>query len=134
MTSMAADEHATPQIYPPQPYRRQSQSDRSPTTITNWAVLSRFSSAPLVATGATCDPQSARQQVERILLENDAAGLGQLTREVIPFTRPTARDWQQWPPVGQILMCRRNSGGGCTWWARHQRPDMDHEGEAEDGN
>jgi hypothetical protein len=113
----------------------QGSTPPAPSTITNWAVLSRFSSAPLVASGATCDPQAAKSHVERILLENDAAGLGQLAREVIPFTRPITADWRQWPPVGQLQMCRRTRDGGCSWRPMHERPEMrPEEDEAEQGS
>jgi hypothetical protein len=80
-----------------------------------WTVYASSSNDPIIACGITDDPTQAVRVVEFILRTLDRAGWGMLTRVVVSSgaMRPNMLD--NWPPAGEIEICRRARDGGFSW-------------------
>jgi len=86
-----------------------------------WTVYHRHSgyeSDGILATGMTDKPDKAKSLVEMILGEHDHAAWGSLLRVAMDAWSSSSRTNQtaDWPPAGEIQVCRRASGG-CFRWA-----------------
>jgi hypothetical protein len=88
-----------------------------------WTIYHRHSGHGLdgmLAGGITEDPQKARGLVETILAEDDGAGCGLLVRVEFEGASPygigvVLEPSADWPPPGQVVLCRRKTDGG-FWW------------------
>lgn len=88
-----------------------------------WTVYASRSNDPIIACGITDDPTQAVTVVEFILRTLDHAGWGMLTRVTVSsgMMRPNMLD--NWPPAGQIEICRRSRNGGFKWMPFESQDD-----------
>jgi len=80
-----------------------------------WAVFPELSTDPMVATGITGEPSTARWLIETILADARHAAWGEMLRVPVPGEAPAAAETSQWPPPGEVYVCRRAAGGGYRW-------------------
>jgi hypothetical protein len=85
-----------------------------------WTVYHRHSgyeSDGILATGITDNPDKAKSLVEMTLAEVDDAAWGLLLRVALDSRSSFLRASQtaDWPPAGEVQVCRRATDGGFRW-------------------
>jgi hypothetical protein len=99
------------------------------TTVCAWEVLPSDSRFPIMASGMSSDPGTAKRDVE-LAMARQGAGLGQLVRVPVPGRRPGPGETGTWPPLGQVQQCRRDRHGGMLWSPLYPVPDAAPDGPA----
>jgi hypothetical protein len=77
----------------------------------------------IVANGITDRPDRAKTVVEMILADVDEAAWGLLVRVVLDVSSAYRAEQPvgDWPPAGEIQLCRRAEGGGYLWGPLYPR-------------
>jgi hypothetical protein len=85
-------------------------------TAMQWVVFPAVSSDAMVATGITDKPAVARSVVEAVLACAPEAGWGEIVRIAVTGEAPADDDLSEWPPPGQVQVCRRAGRNGEYKW------------------
>jgi hypothetical protein len=89
-----------------------------------WAVFSASSTGAVIANGLTGKPSIARWLVETILADVRNAGWGEVLRVPVPGEAVTETELSQWPPPGEVHVCRRAALGGYMWMPLFPFPEV----------
>jgi hypothetical protein len=81
-----------------------------------WAVFPALSSDAMIATGVTDKPGMAQSVVEAIMAISPNAGWGEVVRIAVPGERPSDAELREWPPPGEVWVCRRAADDGEHKW------------------
>jgi hypothetical protein len=84
-------------------------------TAVQWVVFAERSSDVMVAIGITDKPSAARWIVEAIMADTSNAGWGEVLRVPVPGEAPPGPGPGEWPPPGEVFVCRRDTRGGYKW-------------------
>jgi hypothetical protein len=84
-------------------------------TAIQWAVYPALRTDAMIAAGVTDKPDAVRSAVETILSLAPDAGWGEVVRIVIPGEFPTDSELSEWPPPGEVHVCRRAADDGYSW-------------------
>ena len=80
-----------------------------------WVVFSELSGDAIVATGITDKPSAVQWMVEAILTDVRNAGWAEVRRVPVYGEVATEEELTQWPPPGEVYLCRRAARGGYKW-------------------
>jgi hypothetical protein len=69
----------------------------------------------MIATGITDKPSAARWIVESVMAEVRNAGWGEALRVPLSGEPPTDAELAEWPPPGEVWVCRRAQRCGYKW-------------------
>jgi hypothetical protein len=84
-------------------------------TAVQWVVFAERSTDAMIATGITDKPSAARGTVEAIMADVGNAGWGEVLRVPVPGEAPAVAETSEWPPQGEVYVCRRAARGGYNW-------------------
>jgi hypothetical protein len=70
----------------------------------------------MIATGMTDKPAMAQSVVEAIMAVSPNAGWGEVMRIGVPGEPPTEAELSEWPPAGEVYICRRAANGDTHKW------------------
>jgi hypothetical protein len=84
-------------------------------TAIQWAVYPARSTDAMIAAGVTDKPDAARSAVEAVLSVAPNAGWGEVVRIVVPGEFPTDDELSEWPPLGEVHVCRRAADDAYAW-------------------
>jgi hypothetical protein len=80
-------------------------------TAVQWVVFAERSTDAMIATGITDKPSAARRIVEAIMADARNAGWGEVLRVPVPGEAPADAELSEWPPPGEVYICRRATRG-----------------------
>jgi hypothetical protein len=80
-----------------------------------WVVFAELSTDAMIATGITDKPSAARWIVESVMADVRNAGWGEVLRAPVPGESPTDAELAEWPPPGEVWICRRAHRDGYKW-------------------
>jgi hypothetical protein len=85
-------------------------------TAIQWAVFPALSSDAMIAAGITDKPGMAQSVVEAIMAVSPDAGWGEVVRIAVPGEPPTDAELSEWPPPGEVYICKRAVNDGEHKW------------------
>jgi hypothetical protein len=83
-------------------------------TAVEWIVFAELSTDATIAAGNAVKGSTARWMVETILANVPNAGWGEIVR-VAAGQLAAEPDLGEWPPAGQVYLCRRAARNGYKW-------------------